>query len=179
MGVSFPPLLPAVWSALCTVFTFFASFCSSASWNSFIPTACRVDTVGIRLRHPGDVRARVLRELPSGSVWHVDPPPPTPLSPWLHGNAQLGLCSWRYLSVCPIVSTHGNSKDRGNHSQPGRTVYDGVLRHDFHTFCHQCINLIFFYGRFKFDRKMWTSLRFHQFQEPNKLFLAKHRELLN
>lgn len=48
-GSPFSPLLPAVWSALCAVFTFFASFCSSAFWKSFIPMACGVDTVGIRL----------------------------------------------------------------------------------------------------------------------------------
>lgn len=116
---SFVPPHRAVWSALIlrTVFTFFASFCSSACWKWFIPMACRVHTVGIQLRHPGGERARVLRESPSGSMWHVDPD-------FLPGS--MGMCSVVYaaaaihLTVCPIVSIRGNSENRMNHSQTGQ-----------------------------------------------------------
>lgn len=99
---SFVPLLPAVWSALilCTVFTFFASFCSSSWWKWFILMACQVDTVGIQLRHPEGVRARVLRESPSGSVWHVDPH----FLPGLMGMCSLVRAAAAFcLSVCPSV----------------------------------------------------------------------------
>lgn len=172
-----------MWSDLIlrTVFTFFASFCSSACWKWFILMACRVDTVGIQLRHPGGARAGVLRKSPGGSVWHVDPY-------FLRGS--MGICSLVCAAVAFCLSL---CSSYCFHSRHLRDLHESLTNWTYSIrwgryFSGVGINAFyFFFPRFEFNQMLYscgkvplevTFLQFCQFHLPNKLFLLKHPDLI-